>query len=216
MTPHPELLTTTPERLIVGEAQFPSDLEHIRQLLTSYTTWLDLDLEFQGFEEELSSLPGKYSLQLGGCLLLARRLNLENRVTIGDNGGSVSTSLSLCDRGNSASITGIESQQMVPSAHCYSTIGMVCLRRFFHLDYPAACELKRLFVDPSGRGMGAGPRLVEEAIRQARAMGYKNMLLDTLPRMIEAKGMYKRYGFEEIEHYYSSPLGGTAFMRLRL
>ncbi|KAI2999157.1 acyl-CoA N-acyltransferase [Aspergillus phoenicis ATCC 13157] len=42
-----------------------------RTLFTAYATWLNIDLTFQNFQAELSSLPGKYSPQEGGDLLLA-------------------------------------------------------------------------------------------------------------------------------------------------
>ncbi|RAK86558.1 acyl-CoA N-acyltransferase [Aspergillus costaricaensis CBS 115574] len=42
-----------------------------RTLFTAYAAWLNIDLTFQNFQAELSSLPGKYSPQEGGDLLLA-------------------------------------------------------------------------------------------------------------------------------------------------
>lgn len=41
------------------------DLENIKTLFTEYTNMLGVDLAFQGFEEELKGLPGKYSLPKG-------------------------------------------------------------------------------------------------------------------------------------------------------
>ncbi|CAK37238.1 uncharacterized protein An01g10570 [Aspergillus niger] len=52
-------------------ATTPHHLTAARTLFTAYATWLNIDLTFQNFQAELSSLPGKYSPQEGGDLLLA-------------------------------------------------------------------------------------------------------------------------------------------------
>ncbi|MDO9438017.1 GNAT family N-acetyltransferase [Hydrogenophaga sp.] len=51
-------------------AQFPEDLQTVRQLLLEYQAGLDIDLCFQGFNEELAELPGAYAAP-SGVLLLA-------------------------------------------------------------------------------------------------------------------------------------------------
>ena len=48
-----------------------SDLESIRKLFCEYQGFIGISLCFQSFEEELDSLPGKYSAEKGGCLYLA-------------------------------------------------------------------------------------------------------------------------------------------------
>jgi putative acetyltransferase len=48
----------------------PSDVAAIRELFLDYQTDIGIDLCFQGFEQELATLPGDYAAP-GGALLLA-------------------------------------------------------------------------------------------------------------------------------------------------
>lgn len=49
----------------------PGDIDTIRQLFREYQDFLGISLCFQSFEEELDSLPGKYSPEQNGSLYLA-------------------------------------------------------------------------------------------------------------------------------------------------
>ena len=92
-------------------------------------------------------------------------------------------------------------------------LGCVALRP---IEPPGCCEMKRLYVTPQGRGLGLGRTLVDAVISEARRIGYKEMRLDTLPSMNEARALYRRLGFEEMAAYYETPVAGTAFMRRSL
>jgi GNAT superfamily N-acetyltransferase len=46
------------------------DLDEIRTMLREYAAWLEIDLCFQNFEQELAGLPGEYAPP-GGRLLIA-------------------------------------------------------------------------------------------------------------------------------------------------
>lgn len=78
------------------------------------------------------------------------------------------------------------------------------------------CEMKRLFVPPAGRGTGVGRALVEAVVREASALGYERVYLDTLASMAAAQGLYRSLGFVDCEPYYNTPLGDTVFLRLTL
>jgi carbonic anhydrase len=90
--------------------------------------------------------------------------------------------------------------------------GMIALRR---LDRERA-EMKRLFVRPVARGDGLGRALAHRVIVEARTLGYRAIVLDTLPVMHEAHGLYAALGFRPIPPYYTSPIAGTAFLSLTL
>ncbi len=47
-----------------------------------------------------------------------------------------------------------------------------------------------------------GVALSERVLADARALGYRVMRLDTSLRQAEALGLYRRFGFAEIEPYY--------------
>ena len=80
----------------------------------------------------------------------------------------------------------------------------------------AACEMKRLYVRPEFRGCGAGCTLVNEVIAAARSLGYRRMLLDTLPSMQKAHDLYRSLGFREIAPYPKKPIPGALFFELDL
>jgi putative acetyltransferase len=77
-------------------------------------------------------------------------------------------------------------------------------------------EMKRLYVTPAARGTGLGRQLVERLIAVARELGYRNLVLDTLPSMKEAQGLYQSLGFKPTAAYRFNPVPGSTFLRLDL
>lgn len=81
---------------------------------------------------------------------------------------------------------------------------------------PGACEMKRLYVRGTARGTGAGRALGEASIAAARALGYREMLLDTLSTMAPAIALYRALGFEPVPAYYLNPVPGAVYFRKAL
>lgn len=90
--------------------------------------------------------------------------------------------------------------------------GCIALRK---LD-EASCEMKRLYVRPEFRGHQIGSLLIQRLIDDAREIGYRQMLLDTLPFLQSAIRLYRQFGFYGIPCYNDSPLEQTLFLRLDL
>jgi putative acetyltransferase len=91
-------------------------------------------------------------------------------------------------------------------------LGCIGVRR---LD-DQACEMKRLYVAPAGRGRGLGRLLAERAMAAARARGYTVMRLDTLPMMQAAQALYESLGFRDVPPYRMNPVPGTRFLEAAL
>lgn len=70
--------------------------------------------------------------------------------------------------------------------------GCVALRR---VDDRRA-EPKRLYVRPAYRGLGLGRALLQWVMNEARAVGYAELVGDTMPQMSQALALYRQMGFE--------------------
>ena len=66
------------------------------------------------------------------------------------------------------------------------------------------------------RGIGLGKLMMEQVIEDARHAGYREMVLDTLPIMTGACGLYERMGFVPTEKYNDNPLPYAIYMKLTL
>jgi GNAT superfamily N-acetyltransferase len=95
-------------------------------------------------------------------------------------------------------------------------VGVGCLKRL-NRD---TCELQRMYVQPHVRGVGAGRRLLEQLLGDARALGYSTVRLESLKALSAAHALYRSAGFVEIDPYsdnsmqaYQSPEGLDTYGR---
>lgn len=61
------------------------------------------------------------------------------------------------------------------------------------------CELKKMYFYPEIRGKGFGIKMVNTCIEKANALGFETCYLETVERMTEANGLYKKLGFAPLE-----------------
>ncbi|CAK7222648.1 hypothetical protein SCUCBS95973_004915 [Sporothrix curviconia] len=74
-------------------------------------------------------------------------------------------------------------------------------------------ELKRLYVRSDARGTGLGEALARRALDEAVALGYNEVVMDTLESMMPARKLYTKLGFSETTAYYETPIAETVFYR---
>lgn len=198
----------------IRPAVFPDDREIVGQLFLAYAQSLPVSLDFQNFEHELAGLPGKYAVEKGGAVWLAY----------------ASSKASESPSSTTSSTQNGEAQSEPNQGEEERAVGCIAIRPFFTTPTTAessallvnstsssttTCELKRLFLTPESRGLGVSKLLMEVAISQAKKLGYKEMLLDTLRTMTPARKLYEGFGFEEVGSYYENP-NDAVFYRLVL
>jgi putative acetyltransferase len=94
-------------------------------------------------------------------------------------------------------------------------IGCGALRRLDSIK-GLTCEMKRLYVCPEARGLGAGRQIARRLIEEGVRLGYATMVLDTLDRLEAAFHLYESLGFVRTEPYYDNPLPGVVYLKLNL
>jgi putative acetyltransferase len=67
------------------------------------------------------------------------------------------------------------------------------------------CELQKMYFLPEARGKGLGMRIMERCLEKAKAFGFEQCYLETLPYMKAATKLYAKAGFESLKQ----PLGDT-------
>jgi GNAT superfamily N-acetyltransferase len=62
-------------------------------------------------------------------------------------------------------------------------------------------EIKRMYVDPSFRNIGAGRAILQSLLRAAKETGYTKVRLDSPKFMEAAHSLYRSFGFKDIPVY---------------
>ena len=60
---------------------------------------------------------------------------------------------------------------------------------------PGTCELRKMYLRLEYRGKGLGRWMLEEAIKKAKEMGFREMTLETASALTEAIALYKSFEF---------------------
>jgi len=67
------------------------------------------------------------------------------------------------------------------------------------------CELVKMYLLPSARGLGLGKKMIAACLENAKQMGYQQVYLETMPELKDALKTYEKFGFT----YLDGPLGNT-------
>ena len=67
------------------------------------------------------------------------------------------------------------------------------------------CELVKMYLSPSARGIGAGKKLIAKCVEFARENNYHSIYLETMPELKKAVSVYEKLGFQ----YLDGPMGNT-------
>ena len=70
---------------------------------------------------------------------------------------------------------------------------------------PNVCELQKMYFMPDARGKGKGKEMIHKCLSFARAQKFDLCYIETMPNMLDAQTLYKKVGFEYIQH----PMGNT-------
>lgn len=67
------------------------------------------------------------------------------------------------------------------------------------------CEIQKMYFYDELRGKGAGSKLLDRLLADAKAFGFKQAYLETMTKMTAAQKLYRRKGFEPLK----KPCGQT-------
>jgi GNAT superfamily N-acetyltransferase len=135
---------------------------------------------------------------------------------------AASLNIDLCFQGFEAELAALPGDYAEPAGIMLLALvdgevaGCGAVRPLADVDYPNACEMKRLFVRRAFRRFGLGRLIAQALIDHARAAGYSTMLLDTLDEMESARELYASLGFSGVPPYYYNPIPGAHYLRADL
>ena len=128
----------------------------------------------------------------------------------------------LCFQGFDQELAGLPGEYAGPDGSLLlafvdgALAGCGAFRPLRDVDYPNACEMKRLYVRRAFRRFGLGRLLARQLMDRAIEAGYSTMLLDTLDDMEAARNLYETLGFEEVPPYYYNPVPGAHYLKADL
>lgn len=67
------------------------------------------------------------------------------------------------------------------------------------------CELQKMYFLPEARGIGLGSKMMQTCLQKAKEFGFEKCYLETLPYMQDARKLYRKVGFKDLE----APMGDT-------
>lgn len=67
------------------------------------------------------------------------------------------------------------------------------------------CELVKLYLKASARGTGLGKKLMQQSMDWAKANGYTQIYLESMPELSKAVAIYENLGFARLD----APLGNS-------
>jgi putative acetyltransferase len=67
------------------------------------------------------------------------------------------------------------------------------------------CELVKMYLSPSARGMGLGRHMINRCLEVAKQTGFTSVYLETMPELKKAVSVYEKFGFT----YLQGPMGNS-------
>ena len=65
---------------------------------------------------------------------------------------------------------------------------------------PSVCELQKMYFLPEARGKGLGKQIIDLCLDFAKANDFQLCYIETMPNMLDAQALYKKVGFQYINH----------------
>ena len=83
-----------------------------------------------------------------------------------------------------------------------------------HYHDAVTAEIKRMWVNPSSRGLGLGKRMLAQLEDRAAQAGRTRIVLDTNTTLTEAIGLYKTFGYMPTDRYNDNPYAEEWFEKV--
>ncbi len=95
----------------------------------------------------------------------------------------------------SAYFVAIKDEVIIGGAGIYPTDGL-----------PAnTCELVKMYLAKEARGLGLGRKMINDCLATAKAKGFTQVYLETMPQLKKAVAVYEQFGFS----YLQGPMGNS-------